>query len=506
METDTNTMNELEKETAPVQEPQADLETTATFTQPVEGPVMESIPQPEPPVGGKVKKGFLRACGSWTDIIPIAAMLSVIMILFGDLVSTLLDRNVIPAREIAMRLLGDEGSVEFLLQYFEFFGIWLVFMLIILVFRDNRPMWKAYLYNGHGNNLKAIPAGIALGFGMNGFCILMSCIMGDIKLSFNRFQPLVFFAFLLCVMIQSGAEEIVDRCYLYQKLRRRYRWPAIAVIVNALVFMALHMGNPGVTMLGLLQVFLIGVLFSLIVYYWDSLWTVIWAHTAWNFSQSIVFGLPNSGIVSSYSVFKLEAASARDGIFYNTSFGVEGSLGANVLIGIAIVVVLIYGLVTKRGERVDLWEEMENRDEGRKHIWEAVVLTIIMVAVLAAGIFAARWINEHADEIQQITEELEQVQAEEQNSEGQITDEQTEQNPDGQSTEQPVAQPAEQPATVEPEAESPAVETPAVEQPATVEPGNPAAETPAAEEPGAAQPASEAPAVEQPVIEGQGGL
>jgi membrane protease YdiL (CAAX protease family) len=278
------------------------------------------------------------------------------------------------------------------------------------------------------------------------------------------------------------------------------------VIGNALVFMALHMGNPGVTQLGLLQVFLIGVLFSLIVYYWDSLWTVIWAHTAWNFSQSIVFGLPNSGIVSSYSVFKLEAASARDGIFYNTSFGVEGSLGANVLIGIAIVVVLIYGLVTKRGERVDLWEEMENRDEGRKHIWEAVVLTIIMVAVLAAGIFAARWINEHADEIQQITEELEQVQAEEQNSEGQITDEQTEQNPDGQSTEQPVAQPAEQPATVEPEVESPAVETPAVEQPATVEPGNPAAETPAAEEPGAAQPASEAPAVEQPVIEGQGGL
>ena len=179
-----------------------------------------------------------------------------------------------------------------------------------------------------------------------------------------------------------------------------------------------------------------------------------------------------------------------------------------MLIGIAIVVVLIYGLVTKRGERVDLWEEMENRDEGRKHIWEAVVLTIIMVAVLAAGIFAARWINEHADEIQQITEELEQVQAEEQNSEEQVQAE--EQNSEDQitdeQTEQPVAQPAEQPATVEPEAESPAVETPAVEQPATVEPGNPAAETPAAEEPGAAQPASEAPAVEQPVIEGQGGL
>ena len=85
-------------------------------------------------------------------------------------------------------------------------------------------------------------------------------------------------------MIQSGAEEIVDRCYLYQKLRRRYRWPVIAIAVNALIFMALHMGNPGVTKLGLLQVFLFGVLASLLVYYWDSLWAAIWTHTAWNFS------------------------------------------------------------------------------------------------------------------------------------------------------------------------------------------------------------------------------
>ena len=168
--------------------------------------------------------------------------------------------------------------------------------------------------------------------------------------------------------------------------------------------MSLHMGNPGVTKLGLLQVFLIGVLFSLIVYYWDSLWTVIWAHTAWNFSQSIVFGLPNSGIVSKYSVFKLEAASARDGIFYNTSFGVEGSMGANVMIAAAIVIVLIYGLVTKRGERMDHWAEAEIRDAGKNHYWEAVVLTLIVAGLTAAGVFGAKWMNDHADEINQYFE------------------------------------------------------------------------------------------------------
>lgn len=352
----------------------------------------------------KEKKPFLRGSGSWTDIIPIAAMLSVVMILVGDLISLVLTSTVIPAEQIGMNLLGDADSVEFLMQYFDFFGIWIAFMLVILLFKDNWPMWKAFLYNRHGNNLKSILAGILLGFGLNGSCVLVSWIMGDIKLSYSGFSPVPFFTFLACVLIQSGAEEIVDRCYLYQKLRRRYRWPIIAIVVNALIFMSLHMGNPGVTNLGLLQVFLIGVLFSLIIYFWDSLWTVIWAHTAWNFSQSIVFGLPNSGLVSKYSVFKLEAASARDGLFYNTGFGIEGSLGANAMIGAVILLILLYALVTKRGERVDYWKELEARNAGKSHIWEAVVLTLIMASVIAACIFANLWLEKHSDEIEQFIE------------------------------------------------------------------------------------------------------
>ena len=355
-------------------------------------------------------------------------------------------------------------------------------------------MLKAFFYNRHGNNLKSIPAGILLGFGMNGFCVLMSCIMGDIKLSFSGFNPVAFFAFLFCVMIQSGAEEIVDRCYLYQKLRRRYRWPVIAIAVNALIFMALHMGNPGVTKLGLLQVFLFGVLASLLVYYWDSLWAAIWTHTAWNFSQSIVFGLPNSGIVSKYSVFKLEAASARNGIFYNTSFGVEGSLGANVIIGIIILVILIYAFATKRGEKMDYWEEMEKRNAGKSHIWEAVVLTIIMAAALAAVYFGIQWVNNHQEQIMQIEQMIQEEQAaQEQQAGEQITEEQP-------IVEQPAAETpaAEAPAVEQPAAETPGAEAPAAEQPAAEAP---AAETPAAEQPAVETPGAETPAAEQPAAE-----
>ena len=240
-----------------------------------------------------------------------------------------------------------------------------------------------------------------------------------------------------------------------------------------------------------LQVFLFGIQASLLVYYWDSLWAAIWTHTAWNFSQSIVFGLPNSGIVSKYSVFKLEAASARDGIFYNTSFGVEGSLGANVLIGIIIAVILTYAFATKRGEKMDYWEEMEKRNAGKSHIWEAVVLTIIMAAALAAVYFGIQWVNNHQEQIMQIEQMIQEEQAAQEQQTGEpVIEEQP-------VVEQPAAETpaAEQPAVEQPEAETPGAEAPAVEQPASE---MPAAEQPAAETSGAETPAAEQPAVETP--------
>ena len=364
-------------EEAPVQEPAGE---TPVQGEPV--PPQENPPQ-DPPVN---KKSFIRVSGGWTDIFVIAAVLSVLLMLYGDFIRVLFV-GLVPVKEWTLSIIPDEDIVTFLMMYFGPIGCWVAFVLVALIFKNNRPMFKSFFYNGHGNNLRAVLIGILLGGGMNAACVFMSWLRGDIVLSFNEFNPLLFLAFLFCVWIQSGSEEILDRLYLYQKLRRRYRWPAIAIIVNALVFSALHALNPGVTMMGLLQVFEIGLLFSLIVYFYDSLWTVIWAHTAWNFSQSIVFGLPNSGIVSKYSVFKLDAASARDGLFYSTSFGVEGSIGANVIIGAAIVIILIAALVQKRGEKVDLWEDLENEIavKGReKRPLEAVIWAFAIIAVSAA--------------------------------------------------------------------------------------------------------------------------
>lgn len=275
---------------------------------------------------------------------------------------------------------GDHDAAVFLKDYFDFYSIWIVLFLVVIIFKGNRPMLQAVKYcsprvkegaggvsgrpvNRAGNNFRGLLIGLALGFGCNGFCILMSVLTGDIYLEYSGFKLVPFIAFFICVFIQSAAEELTDRWYLYQKLRRRYKAPWFAIVINSLVFMAMHLPNPGKTVLGLIQIFVVGIVFSLFVYYYNGLWIAAAFHAAWNFTQSILFGLPNSGNVSAYSVFRLDAASAMNGPFYNVNFGVEGSPGAVVI----LVALGIFLFMKNRGkaEHTDIWAETD-REAIRK--------------------------------------------------------------------------------------------------------------------------------------------
>ena len=67
------------------------------------------------------------------------------------------------------------------------------------------------------------------------------------------------------------------------------------------------------------------------------------AHTAWNFTQNIIFGLPNSGNVSPVSIFKLDASTAMDSFAYDVGFGVESTIVAITLIIVSCIIVYLWG-------------------------------------------------------------------------------------------------------------------------------------------------------------------
>ena len=315
----------------------------------------------------KIRDSLLRRGRKLTDIFFLAALLMLILVFLGSGIGMRI-MKIEALKDFLSSLVYSASMREFLEDYLMFIGIWLVILPVVIIFPANRPMLKAIGYNRKGNNLKGFLVGILLGFGTNGFCALMSLLMGDIKLSFYGFDFVVLLAFAIAVFIQSGAEELASRFYLYQKLRRRYRSPLWAFLVNALVFALLHVGNPGFTIVSGIQIFLIAIVFSMMVYYYNNLWGAMAFHAAWNYTQNIIFGLPNSGIVSEYSIFTLEAASARNGIFYNVNFGVEGSVGATVLL--AVIAVAIYVINRHKPEANDVWAQRERQIEEKQNIEE----------------------------------------------------------------------------------------------------------------------------------------
>ena len=292
---------------------------------------------------------FIRKCGKITDILPIAWFLTFLLILLGQVF------GLIPKALIH----SDVPWIDISTRYFSFIGIWVV-GIAALFLKDNRPILET-LKPGQGNNWKWILIGSAVGFGANTACAVFSILLKDIGISFDCFEPLKLLVILLCVLVQSGAEELMCRCYLLQKLARRYKNIWVAIIGNGLLFVILHLGNDGVNFWGCAQIMIMAILTSLFVIYYRSLWAAMFMHTLWNFTQNIIFGLPNSGIVSPYSIYHLDAASS--GFFFDPGFGIEGSPGA-CLILVLITGFMLYDIRRRKLPPMDLWKEAEEKAEA----------------------------------------------------------------------------------------------------------------------------------------------
>ena len=117
-------------------------------------------------------------------------------------------------------------------MYLSFIGIWILTLLYLRFTKKNRPILKSLGRNAAGNNFKNLLLGFVLGFGLNGICVFTAWLHKDISLYYDSFRPAAFILIFVSVFVQSSAEELVCRGFLYQRLRQSYRHPAVAVIGN----------------------------------------------------------------------------------------------------------------------------------------------------------------------------------------------------------------------------------------------------------------------------------
>jgi uncharacterized protein len=139
-------------------------------------------------------------------------------------------------------------------------------------------------------------------WGLALLCAVMLCmkLVGAYSFGTIALSPLeiVKYAALWAIgfLMVGFFEEYCFRGYLLYTLTRGLGfWPA--AILTSCLFAWVHHGNPGETRMGLAEIVLIALVFALSVQRTGSLWWAVGIHMSYDWGESFLFSVPNSGTV-----------------------------------------------------------------------------------------------------------------------------------------------------------------------------------------------------------------
>lgn len=211
------------------------------------------------------------------------------------------------------------------------------FAVYFAIVKDERPLAKG-LFRDHKSTASGIVVGLLVGFAMNAICILVAVLHGDIDMVPAGGGVMLFVLSFAAVAIQSSAEELHYRAFACGRIRASA--PVLyAVLASAFSFGYVHLLNNGVSLLAFVNIVLIGILYALVLCRFNNFAFCCAHHTAWNFTQNFVFGLPNSGTPATLAM--MSPTHTASSVVYSADFGVEGAAVATLINVLAIAAALI---------------------------------------------------------------------------------------------------------------------------------------------------------------------
>ncbi|ERI91646.1 CAAX amino terminal protease family protein [Clostridiales bacterium oral taxon 876 str. F0540] len=130
-------------------------------------------------------------------------------------------------------------------------------------------------------------------------------------------------------------EELLSRGYSITALNQMKR-PWLSILISSLMFSALHLLNPNVKALGLINIVFVGILFGYMFVKTNNLWMPIGYHITWNYFQGNVFGFAVSGN-EAHGIYNINVL--KDNILTGGAFGPEAGILTTIVIAIGILVV-----------------------------------------------------------------------------------------------------------------------------------------------------------------------
>ena len=192
----------------------------------------------------------------------------------------------------------------------------------------NRKPLAAIGFQVHPASFRELGVGVLLGFLAMAGIFLVLYFAGKAELFWTGVSPagaswvvaeaVVFFA------AAALFEELLFRGYPFQTLMQGVTFLPAATLVSA-AFALAHWFNPNATTLSLLNICLAGYLFSFAYLVTRGLWLPFGIHFGWNFSQSVLFGFPTSGLhFDRYELFR--SVTGEPAWLTGGAFGPEGGI------------------------------------------------------------------------------------------------------------------------------------------------------------------------------------
>jgi membrane protease YdiL (CAAX protease family) len=183
------------------------------------------------------------------------------------------------------------------------------------------------------NQKKNIFYGLFAGLIMMGLGTLLLWGNGNLTIDSVNLGLLSLLQSIVLFILVSVNEEVFVRGYILPNLMDSMN-KYIALVVSSLIFTALHLFNPNVSVIGVTNIFLAGILLGISYIFTKNLWFPITLHFSWNFFQGPIFGFEVSGTSSETLIS--QTINGND-LLTGGQFGFEGSIIATVLCSLGIV-------------------------------------------------------------------------------------------------------------------------------------------------------------------------
>ena len=222
-----------------------------------------------------------------------------------------------------------------------------IFPLIWLWLRlaEERPLWTSGMERPW---FKPYLRGLLVGLAMFGTAVALLAALGHLALErplggLSSLPVAAALFIFLGWMVQGAAEELLTRGFLLPILG--IRWGTVAgVLVSSLLFSLLHLANPNINAISILNLALFGLFAALYALYEGGLWGVFALHAIWNWAQGNLFGFAVSGMeIKSGTLLDLMEAGPDQ--MTGGLFGPEGGLVVTLVLGLSI---LLVGWVARR--------------------------------------------------------------------------------------------------------------------------------------------------------------